>query len=242
MTEQHKRKLTVEIWSDLACPWCWIGMRRFTRALERFEHAHHVDVVPRAFRLERDLAVPVPLETRLAQKYGLPPAQIPAMLREIDGPAATEGITFRFDGMLTGDTIDSHRLIKLAAASGKAPGLTERLYHAYFSGQTSLFERDNLLRLAEEEGMNRAAAEHMLDSDRYRAEVNADQQQGDALGISGVPFFLFGNRYAISGAQPAEIFVQALTQAWDEQPADSRIPDSAACCGADGCAVPERSS
>lgn len=131
--------LTVEIWSDLICPWCWIGKRRFDEALARFAHADRVDVALRAYRLMPGQPVE-PVEAMLAGKYRMSPAQVDQMLRQVTDAAASVGLHYDLPGTLVGDTLDGHRLVKLAEATGRAHTLTERLYRAYFCEHGSLFE------------------------------------------------------------------------------------------------------
>ncbi|AOI69624.1 DsbA family oxidoreductase [Burkholderia ubonensis] len=228
--------LTVEIWSDLICPWCWIGKRRFDEALAAFAHADRVDVALRAYRLFPGQPVE-PVEAMLAGKYRLAPAQVDQMLRQVTDAAASVGLRYDLPGTLVGDTLDGHRLVKLAETTGRAHALTERLYRAYFSEHGALFDHGALADLAVDAGLERAAVEAVLRSDAYRSEVDADVARAAQIGGRGVPLFVFGGRYAVSGAQPADVFAQALEQAWQ----DGIVAidgDDAAACGPDGCALP----
>ncbi|MGU7782402.1 DsbA family oxidoreductase [Burkholderia sp. PU8-34] len=228
--------LTVEIWSDLICPWCWIGKRRFDEALAAFAHADRVDVVLRAYRLMPGQPVE-PVEAMLGSKYRLAPAQVDQMLRQVTDAAASVGLHYDLPGTLVGDTLDGHRLVKFAETTGRAHALTERLYRAYFSEHGSLFDHGALADFAVDAGLERAAAEAVLRSDAYRDDVEADIERAAQIGGRGVPLFVFGSRYAVSGAQPADVFAQALEQAWQ----DGVVAiggDDAAACGPDGCALP----
>lgn len=230
--------LTVEIWSDLICPWCWIGKRRFDEALAAFAHADRVDVALRAYRLMPGQSVE-PVEAMLAAKYRMSAAQVDQMLRQVTDAAASVGLRYDLPGTLVGDTLDAHRLVKLAEATGRAHALTERLYRAYFCEHGSLFDHTALADFAVEAGLERAAVEAALRGDAYRDEVEADGARAAQIGGRGVPLFVFGGRYAVSGAQPADVFAQALEQAWRDGVVESG-GDAAAACGPDGCALPPR--
>ncbi|MCA8336402.1 DsbA family oxidoreductase [Burkholderia multivorans] len=230
--------LTVEIWSDLICPWCWIGKRRFDEALAAFAHADRVDVALRAYRLMPGQSVE-PVEAMLASKYRMSAAQVDQMLRQVTDAAASVGLRYDLPGTLVGDTLDAHRLVKLAEATGRAHALTERLYRAYFCEHGSLFDHTALADFAVEAGLERAAVEAALRGDAYRDEVEADGARAAQIGGRGVPLFVFGGRYAVSGAQPADVFAQALEQAWRDGVVESG-GDAAAACGPDGCALPPR--
>ncbi|PRE63326.1 DsbA family oxidoreductase [Burkholderia multivorans] len=230
--------LTVEIWSDLICPWCWIGKRRFDEALAAFAHADRVDVALRAYRLMPGQSVE-PVEAMLAAKYRMSAAQVDQMLRQMTDAAASVGLRYDLPGTLVGDTLDAHRLVKLAEATGRAHALTERLYRAYFCEHGSLFDHTALADFAVEAGLERAAVEAALRGDAYRDEVEADGARAAQIGGRGVPLFVFGGRYAVSGAQPADVFAQALEQAWRDGVVEAG-GDAAAACGPDGCALPPR--
>ncbi|MCO8576949.1 DsbA family oxidoreductase [Burkholderia multivorans] len=230
--------LTVEIWSDLICPWCWIGKRRFDEALAAFAHADRVDVALRAYRLMPGQPVE-PVEAMLAAKYRMSASQVDQMLRQVTDAAASVGLRYDLPGTLVGDTLDAHRLVKLAEATGRAHALTERLYRAYFCEHGSLFDHTALADFAVEAGLERAAVEAALHGDAYRDEVEADGARAAQIGGRGVPLFVFGGRYAVSGAQPADVFAQALEQAWRDGVVEPG-GDAAAACGPDGCALPPR--
>ncbi|WP_176075979.1 DsbA family oxidoreductase [Burkholderia dolosa] len=229
--------LTVEIWSDLICPWCWIGKRRFDEALAAFAHADHVDVVLRAYRLMPGQPVE-PVEAMLAHRYRMSAAQVAQMLNQATDAAASVGLHYDLPGTLVGDTLDGHRLVKLAQTTGRAHALTERLYRAYFSEHGSLFDRAALTGFALEAGLERSAVEAVLSSDAYRDDVEADIAQAERIGGRGVPLFVFGGRYAVSGAQPADVFAQALDRAWRDGGIVDIAGSDAAACGPDGCELP----
>ncbi|SDG99780.1 Predicted dithiol-disulfide isomerase, DsbA family [Pseudomonas flavescens] len=227
-------KLLIEAWSDVVCPWCWIGWTRLNKALDAFGHTGQITVVPRAYRLMPGMR-PTPIAEIIAAKTRLPVSEVPAMLHQVETVAATEGLAYDLAGTLAGDTIDAHRLIQFAQEQGRGHALLERLYRAYLSEHTSVFDHDSLLSIAVDAGLEREEARKVLGSDAVMARVEEDQLALQALGGSGVPFFRIGGRYLISGAQPQEVFAKALQQAWDERPV---VVVQGAVCGPDGCALP----
>ncbi|MDX6229888.1 MAG: hypothetical protein QOI76_3278 [Frankiales bacterium] len=234
--------MKVEIWSDVVCPWCYIGKRRFERALESFDHRDEIDLVWRSFQLD-PTAGPSPAEagrhvTELAAKYGrsLPEAQ--AMLDNVAAQAASEGLDFRFDLNRAGNTFDAHRLLHLALERGLQDTLKERLDHATFTEGSPVSDHTALRALAVEVGLPADEVDAVLASDRYADAVRADVAQAAAYGINGVPFFVVDGRYGISGAQPAEVVLQTLEQAWSERPALQFVAsDGGDTCEGDTCAV-----
>jgi predicted DsbA family dithiol-disulfide isomerase len=208
--------MQVEIWSDVVCPWCYLGKRRFEQALGDFDHAGDVDVVYRSFELDPSAShgESTPTVDMLASKYGMTPQQAEQAQRQMEQRAAQDGLAFNMTGLRSGNTRDAHRLLQLARAQGRQAELVERLHRAYFTEQDSVFDHEALARLAVEAGLQPDAVAAVLDSDQYTDEVVADEQMAHALGATGVPFFVIDRRYGISGAQPAEVIGQALAQAW----------------------------
>jgi predicted DsbA family dithiol-disulfide isomerase len=214
--------MQVEIWSDIVCPWCYLGKRRFERALESFDHRDEVTVTYRSFELDPS-AVPgmtTPTVDMLASKYGLSADQANDAQRQMEQRAVQDGLEFRMDGLLSGNTRDAHRLLHLAKARERQDELTERLHRAYFTEQRSIFDRPSLTELAVEVGLDRDEVTRVLSSGEYDDAVNEDEATARALGASGVPFFVIDRRYGISGAQPAAVITQTLDRAWAEQLAD----------------------
>jgi predicted DsbA family dithiol-disulfide isomerase len=212
--------LVVEIWSDFVCPWCYIGKRRFEAALARFAHASAVEVSFRAFELDPSAPPVRPPRCeaeRLAEKYGVSAAQAQAMIERVTKIAAEEGLAFDFERVRPGNTFNAHRLVKLAKREGKELELTERLMRAYFCEGQAIGSHDTLLRLADSVGINVDAAEALLSGDLYADEVRADQEFARAHAIHSVPFFVFDGRYAVSGAQPTDLFLEALNQSFQER-------------------------
>ena len=234
-------KLHVDIWSDIACPWCYVGKRRLEAALARFSHAADVEIVWRAFELDptaprvRDPGVSY--AERLSKKYGRGVAEAEGMIRRMTEVAAADGLDFRFDRIRSGNTFDAHRLIHLAHERGLQDAVKERFLRAYMTEGEPIGEPEALSRLARQAGLEADEVAAVLATDAYAREVRKDEDEARAIGISGVPFFVIGGRYGISGAQPAEILMRALDQAWSETAgkADVALAEGAA-CGPDGCA------
>jgi predicted DsbA family dithiol-disulfide isomerase len=210
--------LTVEIWSDVVCPWCYIGKRRFEAALARFPHADEVEVTFRSFEL--DPSAPAQSEgsgpERLAAKYGVTVDEARAMNARVTEAAAGEGLAYDLESTRSGNTFDAHRLLHLAAAHGVQAEAKERLMQGYFTEGEPISDPDALVRLVASAGVPEDEARALLASDRFAAEVRDDEQLGAQLGIRGVPFFVLGRRYGVSGAQPADALLGALEQAWDD--------------------------
>jgi predicted DsbA family dithiol-disulfide isomerase len=204
--------MRVDIWSDLVCPWCYVGKRRFEKALARFDNRDEVQIVHRSFQLNSAAPRDRTSNRRemLMQKYGLSPAQAAEMDTRMTRTAAAEGLEFHLDGALTGNTFDAHRLVHLAHAHGLQDQVIERLYRAYFSEQRSLFTQDSLVALATEAGLTRDEAAATLLDNRYAEAVKEDIEIARQLGVTGVPFFVIDDRYGISGAQAPDTFLDVL--------------------------------
>jgi predicted DsbA family dithiol-disulfide isomerase len=212
----NDRRLQVEIWSDVVCPWCYIGKRRFEAALEQFEHRDDVEVVWRSFELDR--SAPARREgdyvTRLADKYGTGADEANAMIERITNVGQSVGLDMRFDLAQHGNTFDAHRLLHLARDRGVQDAVKERFMEAYFTEGRPIGDRDTLVQLAAEAGLDADEARAALEGDAYTAEVRADEEEAGRLGATGVPFFVVGRRFAVSGAQATDLFSEVLERAW----------------------------
>lgn len=213
--------MRIEIWADVVCPWCYIGKRRLEKAIAGFEHGDDVEVVYRSYELD-PFAPEVGTEstvTVLGRKFGADEAGTRAMMARADEVAAAEGLTFAHADALHARTLTAHRLLHLAKEEGRQHELMEQVLAAYFTRGESLGEHDVLRRAAAEAGLDPARVEEVLASDEFRDDVMADVAQARAYGSSGVPFFVIDGRFGISGAQPTELFEQALEQAWSSRTA-----------------------
>lgn len=202
----------------MVCPWCYLGKKQFEQALEGFEHRGEVDVVYRSFELDPSAPAGTtrPTVEVLSGKYGMSPDQARDAQRQMEQRAAAIGLTFRMADLRSGNTRDAHRLLHLAKAHGKQAGLAERLHRAYFTDQESIFDRESLAGFAADAGLDRDEALRVLAGDDYSDAVDTDEQMAQALGVTGVPFFVIDRRYAFSGAQPPGPITQILEQAWAE--------------------------
>ncbi len=233
--------MKIEIWSDVACPWCYVGKRRFEQALAAFPHRDQVEVVWRSFELDPQ----APAErtgdyaVMLAAKYGFSVARGQQMVDTMTATAAQDGLDFRFDRARVGNTFDAHRLLHLAAERGVQDEVKERLMRATFTEGEPIGDLHTLVRLGAEAGLDADEARTVLASDRYADDVRADELQARSYGISGVPFFVVDGRYGVSGAQPAAALRQVLETAWRESPAARLVPAGGAApgCDDDSCAV-----
>jgi len=233
----------IEIWSDVVCPWCYIGKRRLEKALSGFAHRDDVDIVYRSFQL--DPAAPrVPDQTvaeHLGTKYGGGPAAGQQMVDRTEAVAAEEGLLFRLGEAQRVNTVDAHRLLHLALESGGAhlqAALKEELLAAYFLRAENVADHDLLRRTTEKVGLDAVAVDAVLAGDAHADAVERDIRDAAALGATGVPFFVIDRRYGISGAQPVEVFTQVLERAWDEShPQLERVGghEAADACGPEGC-------
>ncbi|WP_435599038.1 DsbA family oxidoreductase [Streptomyces anulatus] len=236
--------MRVEIWSDIACPWCYIGKARFEKGLAEFAHRDEVEVVHCSFELDPsrakgDTALVIDM---LAEKYGRTREEAASMEANVAANAQAEGLGYRTEGRDHGSTFDLHRLLHLAKARGRQDELLTLAYRANFAEERSVFDDAVLLDLAVEAGLDADEARAVLaDPEAYADDVRTDEREAAELGANAVPFFVLDRRYGISGGQPSEVFVQALEQAWKDRPATAltTVGGDAAGCDADGaCEVP----
>lgn len=208
--------MTVEVWADVVCPWCRLGKAYLEQAIAQFEHAESIDVVWRSFELDPNAPAsrPESLNEHLSRKLGRSPEQVDELQEMIRQRGADVGIDFRFDQAKTGNTFDAHRLLHLAKDAGRQGELSDAFYQAYFTDGEPIGDPATLARIAVEAGLDADAVESVLASDRYADAVRADEAEAQALQVSGVPFFVFGRRVAAGGAQPPEVLLSGLEQAW----------------------------
>lgn len=212
-------RLVVDVWSDVVCPFCYMGDTLLNQALEQFPHASGVEVRYHSFLLMPDVAEgaePVNPSDYLAAKHGIPREQAVAMNDQVTERASRLGLEYHLDRAQTVSTRTPHQLSHFAAAHGKQREMIQRLFQAYFTEGLVLSDHEVLADLAAEVGLDREAALAALASGEFADAVEADLDQARQYGINGVPFFVFGGRYAVSGAQPLELFRQALETSWNE--------------------------
>ncbi|MBO0588279.1 DsbA family oxidoreductase [Sporosarcina sp. E16_8] len=211
--------MKIEIWSDYVCPFCYIGKRRLEEALEQTGLGEKAEVVFKAYELDPNSPAvsDTLIKESLAKKYGMSVEEAKKMTDNVVDQAKSVGLNYNFDVMTPANTFNAHRLAKLAEQEGFDKTVSESLLKAYFIDGEKIGTEDVLLRIAEEAGISRDRAKAVLDSDEFADEVRMDIAEAQQIGVKGVPFFVINRKYAISGAQPAEAFANALRQAAEEE-------------------------
>ncbi|WP_019201025.1 DsbA family oxidoreductase [Tsukamurella sp. 1534] len=236
--------MRVDVWTDINCPFCYIGKARFEEALAAFPGRAGVQVIHRSFELDPSAGGSEPVVPRIAAKYGISEAQAAANERGLGAQAQELGLPYQTEGRDSGNSFDMHRLLHWALEQGRQEQLLDALYAANFASPEPAFgDRDRLVAVAESAGFDGAAARRVLEDEQAYAEnVRADEQIAQRIGISGVPFFVFDSTYAVSGAQPAEVFTEAMEKAWADAGGTLTVVggDDADACGPDGCELPPR--
>ncbi len=237
--------MRIEIWSDVACPWCYIGKRRLESALAGFAHAEDVEVRYRSYQLDPAAPTEPSGTTRemLAGKYGVSPAEAGQMQDRVTALAIEEGMTWQHDKTVHANTFDAHRLLHLAAQLGLQSELKEAFLRANFAEARNMASHEVLRELAIAVGLPGERVDEVLASDEFAVGVHADIEQARAYGATGVPFFVVDQKYGVSGAQPREVFAELLQRAWEEsQPRLELVGEAEGggadgVCGPDGCAI-----
>ncbi|MFW0791167.1 DsbA family oxidoreductase [Gordonia sp. CPCC 205333] len=236
--------MQVEVWTDINCPFCYLGKARFSAALAEFPHRDDVEVIHRSFELDPGLPSDTsgPVAAKIAAKYGISEAQAEANERGIAAQAEDAGLTYLTSGRDYGSSFDMHRLLHFAHEQGRQEALLDALYVANFAAAAPLFgDSERLVAVAVSAGFDEVAVRAVLgDPTAYADAVRADEAEAAALGANGVPFFVFDRKYGVSGAQPPETFSSVLQRAWSEREPVVQLIGSADsdACGPDGCAVP----
>ena len=233
--------MLIEIWSDVVCPWCYIGKRRLEQALASSPAGRDVDIVYRSFQLDPS-APTEPTQTvaeHLGEKYGGGPEAGRQMVDRTESVAAEVGLPFRLAEAKRANTFDAHRLLHLALAESPdvQARLKEHLLAAYFLRAQNVADHQVLLAAATEVGIDEVAAKEVLAGDAYADAVEHDIREAAALGATGVPFFVVDRKYGVSGAQPVEVFTQVLDRAWQEARPALDVVGGDDACGPDGCAL-----
>lgn len=234
------RWLPIQIWSDVACPWCYLGKRRLDAAIAQFPHRDSVRIVWKAFELDRQAPEVYPPEPsyaqRLANKYRLALPRAQQMLDEMRARGTGESVTFDFSKLCGVNTFAAHQVSSYAAAvddGRKQHDLAERLFRAYFTEGRVLSNHETLVELARDVGLDEAAVRAALDTQSYAMAARQEEQAAAEMGVNGVPFFVIG-RYVVEGAQPAHVLLEVLLRAWNETEDTLSISDGEACT-VDGC-------
>lgn len=208
--------MLVEVWSDVVCPWCFIGKRRLEKAIAKLPDSSKVEVRHRAFQLQPDIKETVKTSDYLASKYRVSASDVEAMQANVCSIADGEGLCYDLKNTLSGNTVDAHRLILWAQEQGKHEQLLETLYSNYFEKSKSVFTHEDLIEAANSVGLDASRVKSVLDSDQYKEQVVRDQDLAHQIGATGVPFFVIDMKYGISGAQPQELFDKTLATALAE--------------------------
>lgn len=229
--------MKIEIWSDIVCPWCYIGKRRIEAAIEQWDKP--VEVVWRSFQLDPSApkSSDVPMLDSLTAKYRIPRAQAKSMMQRVVDVAATEGLRFNFDIASSGNTLDAHRLLHLAKSRGVMGELKEALMEQYFTHGLRVSDHEQLAAIATEVGLDADEVADVLGSTRFADDVQRDIDAARANGTTGVPFFVFDNAFGVSGAQEVDTLLQVMRQA--EAARHIAKVDDALSCDDTGCDVPD---
>ena len=209
--------MIIDVWSDVVCPWCFIGKRRLEKALSGFEHKDEIIIRHRAFQLQPDAQGVVPTGKHLAEKYRVSADQVKEMQANVCAVADGEGLCYDLDDTLSGNTFDAHRVLLYAATINKQDELLEAMYSSYFENSLPLFSHQDICAVSESVGIPAVDVINVLESDQFTNEVLADRDMATQLGATGVPFFVVDMKYGISGAQPLEAFVETINAAWNER-------------------------
>jgi predicted DsbA family dithiol-disulfide isomerase len=207
--------ISINVWSDIICPWCYIGKRRLERALTASGSGDRFEIVHRSFQLDQTSPRGETLDRKrmLTSKYGWSPIQLQEADARLMQIAKGEGLDYHLAGGLTGNTLDAHQVVHLAKDQGLQGTVVERLFRGYFTEQRSVFDHDSLAAMAAQAGLAANEVRRVLAEDRYVAAVAGDVTEARSLGATGVPFFVFDQRFGLSGAQPVELFQQAIARA-----------------------------
>jgi predicted DsbA family dithiol-disulfide isomerase len=211
----EKKKIVIEIWSDIVCPFCYIGKRHLEKALELFPSSDQVEIVWKSFLLNPDLKTDTKLtiEEYLSASKGIDLPQVKAMTSRVIEMASEAGLKYRLHEAVVANSMNAHRLLHFAQENGKGTETKERLLSAYFCEAKNIDDTNVLKALAAELGLNKEESNDVISTERYKLEVLKDYQMASHFGISGVPFFVFNRKFAISGAQPVELFIQTFEKA-----------------------------
>jgi len=219
VSEAKDATMIVDVWSDVVCPWCFIGKRRLEKGIAEIKVANpgvQIQVRHRAFQLQPDIEGVIPTKELLSDKYNIDIDKVSAMQANVCSIADGEGLCYDLENTFSGNTMDAHRVLKWAESTGLAQELLEKMYSAYFEQSKPLFTHDDILAITDELGLDRTEVIAVLISDNYRDLVLQDQDVARQLGANGVPFFVIDMKYGISGAQPQEVFTQTLATALSE--------------------------
>ncbi|PFA62162.1 disulfide bond formation protein DsbA [Bacillus sp. AFS015802] len=239
--------MKIEVWSDYVCPFCYIGKRRLEKALEAFPHRDKVEIEYKSFELDPGAPVNTEysIQELLSKKYGTSLEQAQNMTDSMSQQAAAVGLDFRFDTSVPTNTFDAHRLTKYAKTKGKEASMTEILLYAHFTLSKHIGDRDTLVELAKQAGLEEEEVKDVLNGSDFSQEVRNDEAEAGQIGVQGVPFFVLNRKYAISGAQPSDVFLSSIQKVWEEEAKTSLLKPlgtEGMACDENGCEIPSTKS
>lgn len=231
--------MKIEIWSDVVCPFCYIGKRKLEKALDKFPYKDKIDIEWKSFQLNPDQVTDPSLSTlqHLSQSKGWSMEQTREITSNVVNMAAAQGLDFDFDKAVVANTKNAHRLIHMAKTIGKGGEMKERLLQAYFSEGKNVDDATTLVSLGKEIGLEESTIKAMLESNQYEEAVDQDIYESRQLGVRGVPFFVLDRKFGISGAQADEVFDQTLEKAWAEYAKENPILKMAGTQDGESCEV-----
>lgn len=211
-------KMKIEIWSDVMCPFCYIGKKRFDTALEKFQHKDEVEVEWKSYQLNPHLTTQTDknINEYLAEHKGISIEEARSLNEHVTAMAAEVGLTYKMDEAVVANSFMAHRMTHFAKTKGKQSELEELLFKSYFTEGKNIDDLETLLQLGEEIGLDKNELKSILEGNQFAEDVQKDIYEAHQVGLKGVPFFVYNNQYGISGAQPKELFEQTLQQAYDE--------------------------
>ncbi|MEK6494372.1 DsbA family oxidoreductase [Myroides odoratimimus] len=232
--------MKIQVWSDIMCPFCYIAKKNFEAALENSPFKNEVEVEWKSFQLDPDLkenSGTVSISEYLMKRKGFSEPQLKQFQNQLKEMGNAAGVTFNQDTTIAAETFSAHKLLHFAKENNKADAMEEALFVAHFTDGKNIADADFLVSLAEELGLDKEKARKILSEDAYDYEVKQDIMEAHNLGISGVPYYLLDNKYAVSGAQPVELFTRALAQTYQESIVNLSQTSGENMCGADGCSI-----
>jgi protein disulfide-isomerase len=241
MKKKMENTLKIQIWSDIMCPYCYIGKRRIEGALEQFPHAENVEIEWKSFQLDANFIASENdnMAEHLAEKYRKDKEWAQEMMDSMTQNAKNSGLDFHFEKAIMANSFNAHRLLHLAKKHNKSNELEELLFKAYLTDGQNINDLETLTNLGIQVGLDGIEIETVLHSDTYATAVKEDIEMAQNIGVQGVPFFVFDNKYAVSGAQHVETFVKTLEKVWEEGDFKSKVTmietNDGNSCGIDGC-------
>ncbi|MCP9328700.1 MAG: DsbA family oxidoreductase [Liquorilactobacillus satsumensis] len=224
--------MKVEIWSDIACPFCYIGKTKFQKALEQFDHRDEVEVNYRAFQIDpaAQKNTGLKMDQVLSKTHGLTVEKAHQLNQQVANEAIKVGLNYDFDKLIPTNSLDGLQLTYLAKETNQMGAMTERLMRAYLIEGLDIGDQATLVKLAVEVGLDKAAVLKTLQTNQYKAQIEHERQEAYQIGLQGVPFFIFNDKYSISGAQPIATFVEALNKVWQEEHPKKKLAEANSYC------------